>query len=49
MGGIQETNLVADTVRALEALEFSPDFVDSRAKRIETWFNRILPMEPVSQ
>lgn len=28
-------------------LEFNPDFVVSRGKRIKAWFNRILPMEPV--
>jgi len=28
-------------------LEFNPDFVVSRGKRIKTWFNRILPMEPI--
>jgi putative cardiolipin synthase len=27
--------------------EFNPDFVVSRGKRIKTWFNRILPLEPV--
>ncbi len=27
--------------------DFNPDFVVSRGKRIKTWFNRILPMEPV--
>ena len=28
-------------------LEFNPDFVVSRGKRIKAWFNRMLPMEPV--
>jgi len=27
--------------------DFNPDFVVSRGKRFKTWFNRILPMEPV--
>ncbi len=27
--------------------DFNPDFVVSRGRRIKTWFNRILPMEPV--
>ena len=27
--------------------DFNPDFVVSRGKRIRTWFNRLLPMEPV--
>lgn len=27
--------------------DFNPDFVVSRGKRIKTWFNRMLPMEPV--
>ena len=27
--------------------DFNPDFVVSRGKRLKTWFNRILPMEPV--
>ena len=27
--------------------EFNPDFVVSRGKRIRTWFNRMLPIEPV--
>jgi putative cardiolipin synthase len=28
-------------------VDFNPDFVVSRGKRFRTWFNRILPMEPV--
>jgi len=28
-------------------VDFNPDFVVSRSKRLKTWFNRILPMEPV--
>ena len=28
-------------------LDFNPDFVVSRGKRINAWFNRLLPMEPV--
>jgi putative cardiolipin synthase len=28
-------------------VDFNPDFVVSRGKRFKTWFNRILPMEPV--
>jgi putative cardiolipin synthase len=28
-------------------LDFNPDFVVSRGKRIRTWFNRMLPLEPV--
>ena len=28
-------------------VDFNPDFVVSRGKRLRTWFNRILPMEPV--
>jgi putative cardiolipin synthase len=28
-------------------IDFNPDFVVSRGKRFRTWFNRILPMEPV--
>ncbi len=28
-------------------LDFNPDFVVSRGKRVNAWFNRILPMEPV--
>lgn len=27
--------------------EFNPDFVVSRGKRMLTWFNRMLPIEPV--
>jgi cardiolipin synthase C len=27
--------------------DFNPDFVVSRGKRFKTWFNRMLPMEPV--
>ena len=27
--------------------DFNPDFVVSRGRRFKTWFNRILPMEPV--
>jgi putative cardiolipin synthase len=27
--------------------DFNPDFVVSRGKRIKTWFNRMLPMEPI--
>ncbi len=27
--------------------DFNPDFVVSRGKRFKTWFNRILPMEPI--
>jgi len=28
-------------------VDFNPDFMVSRGKRLKTWFNRILPMEPV--
>lgn len=28
-------------------VDFNPDFVVSRGRRLKTWFNRILPMEPV--
>ena len=27
--------------------DFNPDFVESWGKRFKTWFNRILPMEPI--
>jgi len=28
-------------------VDFNPDFVVSRGKRLKTWFNRILPLEPI--